>query len=767
MNNPTFQIRRISVRAIFLWAVPFFSLLPVWANATVSQIHLSWQNDPATTMTVVWSTAKNHTPPQVQYGTTLLYENSTGGIDSTHGGILHTVEMTGLTPDTLYQYRVSDDKGAWSSGMTFRTAPVLGQSGTGGLVVTVTGDKGPYSDAQAVNQQIAAQNADLHLIVGDLAYISDDDDRYHEWFDKQQDYARFAPMMPAWGNHDTTERDPPYSFAQAHFALPTHATKDERYYSYTVGNTHFVVADSNADAVTAPGSPQYKWLENDLAAAARNPKIEWIIVYFHHNIYSAGGKYSNTATPVREHLQPLFDRYGVDLVFHGHIHYYSRSMPVAYNEAIKDRTHTSGTPDKYNFAGKDHGQIYITTGGGGKPLYSCPDKPPAFIIQCADAYSLGTFTINGPNLTYKAIRSDGSLLDDGFAIVKSVGNDHSKGTMQFHPIDDTMVDQALPSKSYGHNAQMEVDKMEKGGKKTAYLKFNITGILEPITQAKLQLTTAAIPFADSDSTGLIYPVSDTTWTEKTVNWDNRPAHDPSPLAHNRSKTIGKNETTRFDLSSVIRENGLYSFAISSDSTDGVAYNTKEAKEGQPVLILTWGKQVPLPLPAPPQKSETVAYLFNPMHDGTVREASPDENHGHSTTLTVDQKSNGGEAESYLMFNVTGITGAVVKATLSLKTKNHPDAESDQSGLLYSVESNQWDQNSLTWKNRPRRSTTPIGEILSDPIGVDQTKQFDITSVIKKEGLYSFAIASTSSNGVLYRSKEDSGAKPVIEVIVAP
>jgi phosphodiesterase/alkaline phosphatase D-like protein len=218
----------LMMRFVRVLLLPISFLLSSPAYARVSQVHLSWQNDPATTMTIIWSTEKNQSPPTVQYGTAPLYTNTASGSDSKHGVILHTVELSGLKPDTLYHYRLSDDDAAWSKGMTFRTAPALGQTTKGGFIVTVSGDKGPYSDAQAVNQQITAQNAHLHLIVGDLVY-SPKDDRYHEWLDQQQIYAQFAPLMPTWGNHDTTENDPPYETGQGHFALPTHATPDERY----------------------------------------------------------------------------------------------------------------------------------------------------------------------------------------------------------------------------------------------------------------------------------------------------------------------------------------------------------------------------------------------------------------------------------------------------------------------------------------------------------------------------------------------------------
>ncbi len=94
--------------------------------AAVSQVHLSWQHDPASSMTVMWSSDNSHSPPMVEYGETTMYGSMTAGVDTVHGEPIHTVELTGLTPDTLYHYRVSDDGGLWSQDYTFRTTPTPG-----------------------------------------------------------------------------------------------------------------------------------------------------------------------------------------------------------------------------------------------------------------------------------------------------------------------------------------------------------------------------------------------------------------------------------------------------------------------------------------------------------------------------------------------------------------------------------------------------------------------------------------------------------------
>lgn len=53
---------------------------------------------------------------------------------------------------------------------------------------------------------------------------------------------------------------------------------------------------------------------------------DWKICFFHHPIYSSGGAHGSNL-PLREQLEPLFLKYGVDTVFAGHEHFYERIKP--------------------------------------------------------------------------------------------------------------------------------------------------------------------------------------------------------------------------------------------------------------------------------------------------------------------------------------------------------------------------------------------------------------------------------------------------------
>ena len=91
----------------------------------------------------------------------------------------------------------------------------------------------------------------------------------------------------------------------------------QRYYAYSKGNVQFIVLDSNYMDPT-----QLNWLEKELQGAAS----PWKIVYFHHPLYS-DGRFHGPDTDLRTHIEPVFEKYGVNVVLSGHDHIYERIKP--------------------------------------------------------------------------------------------------------------------------------------------------------------------------------------------------------------------------------------------------------------------------------------------------------------------------------------------------------------------------------------------------------------------------------------------------------
>jgi acid phosphatase type 7 len=227
-----------------------------------------------------------------------------------------------LEPSTVYCYELLDDTQTMIARNGFRTAPapdtdmvrflVFGDSGGGG------------SDQYALLEQMYTVPYELMIHTGDLAYDSGTIGQVEDTvFGVYGDLFRNIPFFPASGNHDYgTMQGAPFRDV---FNLPG----NEKWYSYDWGHVHFVALDTEADYST-----QMTWLEQDLAATTR----PWKIIYMHRPPYSSGLHGSDTT--LRNKLQPIAERYGVQLVLAGHDHDYERIKP-------------------------QNGVAYVVTGGGG------------------------------------------------------------------------------------------------------------------------------------------------------------------------------------------------------------------------------------------------------------------------------------------------------------------------------------------------------------------------------------------------------------------
>jgi predicted phosphodiesterase len=111
----------------------------------------------------------------------------------------------------------------------------------------------------------------------------------------------------ALGNHDDQSE---ISYAGFHMG-------GNRYYAYTEGNAEFFVLDTNYMDGT-----QLDWLRNELQKST----APWKIAYFHHPLYSSG-KTHGSDRDLRAVLEPIFEKYGVNVVLSGHDHIYERTYP--------------------------------------------------------------------------------------------------------------------------------------------------------------------------------------------------------------------------------------------------------------------------------------------------------------------------------------------------------------------------------------------------------------------------------------------------------
>ncbi len=151
--------------------------------------------------------------------------------------------------------------------------------------------------------------------------------------------------------------------------------------------------------------------------------------------------------------------------------------------------------------------------------------------------------------------------------------------------------------------------------------------------------------------------------------------------------------------------------------------------------------------------------FTPVADAYVSAASAGTNYGTSPQLKVDGSP---VQNSYLRFSVQGLSGPVVKATLSLYA-----LASSSSGVgVRAVGDNAWGETTITYQNAPAIGAT-IGT--SGALSKNKRVTIDVTSYIAGNGTWSLALTTGNASSKTLASREAgaNGPQLILQVGATP
>lgn len=303
-------------------------------------------------------------------------------------GTMHEIRLTGLEPGKPYFYRfvAQTNGGGVIEGdvSTFQTA--LGaEDAYSFAVIGDTQKNAPVIERLQTFAWTLRPNFEIHL--GDVVNTGPDKSEWvNELLPGSHALWSRVPVYPSIGNHEQN-----HSFYYGYFALPA----PEYYYTFTYGNAQFWVLDTNKPV--GPGTEQWNWLEKSLAESTAT----WKFAYHHHPVYSSDendygdtykGPSANGDMKVRP-LAELYEKYGLDINFNGHIHVYERTWPIR-----------DGKVD-------DSGVIYITSGGGGGGLEAPAPVRTWFMRRFYAGHHILYLTIHGGELQLQAFDLEGRLFD--------------------------------------------------------------------------------------------------------------------------------------------------------------------------------------------------------------------------------------------------------------------------------------------------------------------------------------------------------------------
>ena len=323
---------------------------------------------------------------------------------------IHEATLTGLTPNTKYEYRVGYGTDRRSDWYRLETAGASVYD----VLIYPDSQSGDYSQWEEIVKSSALRNprTALYISMGDLVDNGEHAYQWRTWLNSIKPLSANVPLATTLGNHEMYTLDwkmrEPYAYLN-YFAVPPNGneTFNRRYYSYDFGDVHYVVLDtmlyeSNHEDNHDTHHPdlydvQVQWLRQDLMANTK----KWTVVLMHRDPFQYAFDRSgvNRAVGFDDEgvlFMPIFDEFNVDLVLSAHLHSY------------RNRGHVR------NFDRDASGPLYILTGIAGDARRPKWKEHPldVYVAPDRDKNNYMTMTVTPNKLIVKAFLPDGTQLDE-------------------------------------------------------------------------------------------------------------------------------------------------------------------------------------------------------------------------------------------------------------------------------------------------------------------------------------------------------------------
>jgi 3',5'-cyclic AMP phosphodiesterase CpdA len=223
--------------------------------------------------------------------------------------------------------------------------------------------------------------------LGDNVYSSGTRDEFRNCYDRSWGRHK-GRTRPSPGNHDYVT---PGGAAYYEYFGANAGPAGLGYYAFDLGAWHILSLNSNAEAGVGvgPGSPQYQWLQSDLAANA----AKCTLAYWHHPLFTSGQNGEN------RFMRPMFEllyNANADVVLAGHDHLYERFAPQA--------------PDGRTDAARGIREFVVGTGG--VPLYQFLSTRPNSEVRINNQHGVLKLTLMTDSYQWELLTRDG-IRDQG------------------------------------------------------------------------------------------------------------------------------------------------------------------------------------------------------------------------------------------------------------------------------------------------------------------------------------------------------------------
>ncbi|OWY20306.1 hypothetical protein C7N43_09960 [Sphingobacteriales bacterium UPWRP_1] len=354
---------------------------PYLQDAEPNSIRIMWETSLGTESTVEW-------------GTTIAMGNTTSGSVEPGSGLsqIHQVQLTGLTPDTRYYYRVKTGS-AISSRYEFITPPLKNSEKSFNIVLmsdmqrdlTNPGKFYEMCNSGVIDYVVDMSSGDLPLEIGCLMFPGDLVDNglnYSEWkntfFNPAENLLAFIPVYPVLGNHELNT-DTYFKY----FYLPPNGTPgyEEHWWYKDYSNVRIIGLDSNTGYRI---QAQLDWLQTVLDNACADPDIDFVFAQLHHphhsELWPAGNlDYTGSVITLLENFSTQCGKPSVH--FYGHTHAYSRGNSKEHNHVMMNVATAGGNIDYWGefpqtdypehlVSQDDYGFVWASVQAGNNPQFT-------------------------------------------------------------------------------------------------------------------------------------------------------------------------------------------------------------------------------------------------------------------------------------------------------------------------------------------------------------------------------------------------------------
>lgn len=372
--------------------------------------------DNSTSRTIMWQSDNSEADAVIEYRLEGAEKSQTIGAtdkaftDDGSTTYIHEATLTGLTPNTKYEYRVGYGNDRRSDWYSLETAGVSVYD----VLIYPDSQSGDYSQWEEIvkNSALRTPRTALYISMGDLVDNGEHAYQWRTWLNSIRPLSANVPLATTLGNHEMYTLDwkmrEPYAYLN-YFAVPPNGNEifNRRYYSYDFGDVHYVVLDTmlyeskhedNHDTHHPDlYDVQVQWLRQDLMANTK----KWIVVLMHRDPfqYAFDRSDANRAVGFDDEgvlFMPIFDEFNVDLVLSAHLHSY------------RNRGHVR------NFERDASGPLYILTGIAGDARRPKWKQHPldVYVAPDRDKNNYMTMTVTPNKLIVKAFLTDGTQLDE-------------------------------------------------------------------------------------------------------------------------------------------------------------------------------------------------------------------------------------------------------------------------------------------------------------------------------------------------------------------